>query len=136
MAAIVDGFLGRDIDFFWGGNSPGDQILGVREKGIEINGEAVDVTSDENNGWRALLTEPGQKEISLSISGVTKDDRMKQDWFGNRRMQAVTLRYPDGATVSGTFFMQSCSDTGPYNDATTFECELLSNGEVTYTPAA
>lgn len=132
----MDGFLGRDIDFFWGGNSPGDQILGVREKGLEMNGEAVDVTSDENNGWRTVLSDPGQNEVTISISGVTKDDRLKQDWFGNRRMQPVTIRYPDGATATGQFFLQSYTDTGPYNDATTFEAELINNGEVTYTPAA
>lgn len=129
----MDGFLGRSIAFQWGGNSPGDTILGIREKGIELNGEAVDVTSDENNGWRKVLTEPGQNEVTVSISGVTKDTRLKEDWFGNRRTQPVIITYPDGGVMTGTFFLQSFSETGAYNDATTFEAELISSGEITYT---
>lgn len=131
----MDGFLGRDIVFQWGGNSPGDTIAGVREKGIECNGEAVDVTSDENDGWRVVLTEAGQNEVTISISGVTKDDRIAAAWFSGGRTQPVFLTYPDGRQISGTFFLQSFTDTGPYNDATTFEAELISSGQVTYTPA-
>lgn len=132
---MPDGFLGRDLQFQWGGNSPGDTIAGVREKGIEINGEAVDVTSDENEGWRTLLSEPGQKEVTISLSGVTKDNRLKSDWFNNRRIQPATLTYPDGTMISGTFYLASFNETGTYNDATTFEAEVQSTGEVVYTEA-
>jgi predicted secreted protein len=131
----MDGFLGRDIVLQWGGNSPGDIILGIREKGIECNGEAIDVTSDENDGWRVVLTEAGQNEVTISLSGVSKDDRIQRAWFSGQRTQPVFLTYPDGRIVSGTFFLQSFTDTGPYNDATTFEAELISTGPVTYSPA-
>lgn len=133
---MTDGFLGRDISFQWGGNSPGDTVLGVREKGIECNGEAIDVTSDENDGWRTLLTEAGQNEVTISISGVTKDKRLKTAWHSQARTQPVFITYPDGGILSGTFYLQSFSETGAYNDATTFEAELLSTGEVTYAPGA
>jgi predicted secreted protein len=129
---MPDGFLGRDLSLQWGGNSPSDALLGVREKGIEINGEAVDVTSDDNDGWRTLLSEPGQKEVTLSLSGVTKDNRLKSDWFNNRRVQPAILTYPDGATITGNFYLASFNETGTYNEATTFEAELQSTGEVTY----
>lgn len=133
----MDGFLGRDIGFQWGGNSPTDTILGVREKGIELNGEAVDVTSDENNGWRTVLSKPGQNEVTISISGVTKDTKLKEAWFADpsQRMQLATITYPDGGVMSGLFFLQSYSETGAYNDATTFEAELISNGVISYSVA-
>jgi predicted secreted protein len=131
----MDGFLGRDIGFSWGGNSPGDEILGIREKGIEANGEPVDVTSDENDGWRTLLDVPGQIELTISISGVVKNDRLKRDFFNGTRKQPATLTYPDGSTISGTFYLSSFTDTGAYNDATTFEATLENSGVVTYTPA-
>jgi predicted secreted protein len=129
----MDGFLGRDIVFQWGGNSPGDTIAGVREKGIECNGEAIDVTSDENDGWRVVLSEAGQNEVTISLSGVTKDDRLAAAWFSiNNRIQPAFLTYPNGRQISGNFYLQSFTDTGPYNDATTFEAELISTGPVTY----
>lgn len=129
----MDGFLGRDIVFQWGGNSPGDTIAGVREKGIECSGEAIDVTSDENDGWRKVLTEAGQNEVTISLSGVTKDTRLKVAWFSQARTQPIFLTYPDGGIISGTFYLQSFTETGAYNDATTFEAELISSGAVTYT---
>lgn len=130
----MDGFLGRDIIFQWGGNSPGDVVLGIREKGIECSGEAIDVTSDENDGWRTLLREAGQNEVTISISGVTKDTRLKQAWFSiTNRTQPIFITYPDGGRISGTFYLQSHNETGTYNDATTFEAELVSTGPVDYT---
>lgn len=123
--------LGRTIEFKWDGAT----INGVREKGISIAGEPVDVTSDENNGWRTLLEEAGQNQIDISISGVVKVATLRAAWFAGARTKAVTLTYPGGAVLSGTFYLASYNETGPYNDATTFEASLQSSGPVTYTPA-
>lgn len=130
---MPDGFLGRDIVLQWGGNSPGDTIRGIREKGIEINGEAVDVTTDDEDGWRKVLSEPGQKEVTLSLSGVTRDNRLKGDWFNDRRVQPATFTYPDGSIISGQFFLASYNETGTYNEATTYEAEMQSTGVITFT---
>lgn len=134
MAARV----GRQVRFYYGGNSPADEILGVREKGVELNGEPIDITSDEDAGIRTLIANlSAQDEVNLSVSGVTKDQRLKAAWFSNpnSRTQTVTLVYPDGSSISGTFFLSSFSETEPYNDATTFEASLMSSGVVTFTPA-
>lgn len=126
------GFKGQRITFEW----DGEEIPGVREKGISAAGEAVNVTSDENGSWQTLLDEAGEDAVTISISGVTKSDVLRAAWFSRDRTADVTLTYPNGAVIEGTFFMASYNETGPYNDATTFEAELHSNGEVTYTPAA
>ncbi len=132
MAASV----GRDISFFWGDDSPPEEIPGVREKGVSLSGEPIDVTSDENNGWRALLTVPAENQVEISLSGVTKSHALKADWFAGTRTQTAVIEYADGAQIGGTFFLQDYSDTGTYNDATTFEATLVSSGAVVYTPAA
>jgi predicted secreted protein len=120
--------IGRNISFTWGGSS----ILGLREKGIAIAGEPVDVTSDEDSGWRTLLTVAGQNEISLSISGVTKDKTLIGDWFQGTRTKEAIITYPDGSTLTGDFYLSSYTDTGPYMDAITFDATLLSTGEVVF----
>ena len=122
--------VGRSIDLTWNGVA----VPGVREKGIAAAGEPVDVTSDENNGWRTLLTVAGQNEVSVSLSGVTKSGVLRSDWFAGTRTRTAVLTFPDGGSISGSFFMSSYNETGPYNDAVTFEAELLSTGVVTYTP--
>jgi len=122
-------FLGRGIALTWGGSSIG----GVREKKKTLNGAPVDVTSDDDAGWRALISnDSGQNEVNLSLSGVTKTDLLKVDWFGNTRTKAVTMTYPNGGVMSGTFFMASYAETGSYKDAVTYDIELQSSGPVTY----
>lgn len=122
--------LGRNIALTWGGVS----IEGLRERGIAADGEPIDVTSDEDAGWQTLLATPGQKSVTVSISGVTKSGLLRDDWFANNRQKAVVITYPNGAIISGTFHMANYRDTGPYNDAITFEAELRSTGVMTYSP--
>jgi TP901-1 family phage major tail protein len=126
------GFIGRAITFTWGGVS----ITGVREKGVNINGEPVDETSGENNGWRSLLTEAGENTVEISISGVTKSKTLKTDFFAGNRQKAVVITYPtgDAGVISGTFHLVSVNETAPYKDAATYEATLQSTGTVTYTP--
>jgi TP901-1 family phage major tail protein len=124
------GFVGRDIVLEWNNAV----ILGVREKGIAINGEAVNVTSDEDNGWQTLLEESGEQSIEISLSGVTKSNVLKQEWFNGTKIRTAEIEYPNGDILTGTFRLSSYTDTGPYNDATTFEATLQSTGVVTFTP--
>lgn len=128
----MDGSPGRDIGFTWRGVN----ILGVREKGISLNGEPINVTSDENDGWQRLLEVAAEDNVQIEISGVTKDETLETDWFARNRTQTVTITYQNGSTISGTFFMSAYTNTGPYNDATTFSATLMSSGEVTHTPAS
>lgn len=120
---------GRTIELTWGGAA----IAGVREKSVALNGEPIDITSDDSLGWRELLSDdPAENQVNISVSGVTKSFALKQAWFGNNRMQAVTITYPDGSVLSGNFYLATYTDTGPYNDATTFEAELQSSGAVAF----
>lgn len=128
--------VGRQIRFFWGGNSPGDEIQGVQQKSVQLNGAAIDVTSDDSNGWRELLTVAATNQVSISISGVTKDTRLITDWAAGNRTQQARFEYPDGSSVSGVFYLESYTDTGPYNNAATFQAALLSSGVITYTPGS
>jgi predicted secreted protein len=132
MVAVV----GRQVEFRWGNDSPMVKIPGVREKGIELNGEPIDITSDENDGWRTLLTLPAENQVNITLNGVTKNARLKNDWFAGLRMQAATFTFPDGAVMTGTFFMASFKETASYKDAMTFEATLSSSGTISYTPGS
>ena len=131
---MVDGFAGRAVQFRWDGAI----IKGVREKGITLNGEAINVTSDEDNGWRTLLDVSAEDSVDISLSGVTKDDILRAAYFGGAaaRTKTATITYPNGAVISGTFYLQNFQETGPYNDAMTFTATLQSSGEASYTPAS
>jgi len=130
MASSSNGFVGRSIALTWGGSA----LAGVREKKVSVNGAAIDVSSGENDGYRLLLTVPAQSELNLSLSGITKSSQLRDDKMAGDLTKTVVMTYPDGSIITGTFYLQTYNETGPYNDATTFDCELLSSGEWDYTP--
>ena len=138
------GFTGRKVIFKWGADdSPVAAEAGVRTKNLSINNEPVDVTNDDSDGWRTLLTEAGEKSVNLSLSGIVIDGGLKAEAFADTDgsplvdlVRHVTLTYPDGGVIEGDFFLATYNETGEYNGATTFDCELQSTGAITFTPGA
>ena len=52
-------------------------FAGVRSKSLSINNDPVDVTSDEDGGYRTLLDTPGQVALDITFSGIEKDTVMR-----------------------------------------------------------
>ena len=121
---------GRKVTLLWNGAV----IPGVREKGLTISGEAVNVTSDEDDGVQRLLAEDAEAAHAISLSGVTKSYLLRQAKASGVVQGDVVMTYPDGYEISGTFNLGEYSEGLPYNDAITFECALLSTGDVIHTP--
>jgi predicted secreted protein len=123
---------GRKVKFRWG--TPPAEIPGVKEKGVTLNGEAIDISADDSNGWRELLADPAQTQVDVSLSGVTKAHTLKVDWFAGNRTKYAEIEYDDGAKISGQFYLSNYTETGVYNDAATFEATLQSTGVIAYAP--
>lgn len=111
-------------------------IAGCRTKTVTFNGEPIDVTTDDDSGFRTLLGTEGQKSIDMSVEGLTKDDVLRQAALSGSSLLLtdITVEYPNGDSLSGDFFMTSLEETGTYNDAVTFTASFQSSGEFTYTP--
>jgi predicted secreted protein len=124
---------GRALVFKWGGAD----IPGVRQKGFSAAGERIDVTSDDDDGWRKLAENgAAQNNIDITLSGVRKDDNLLRDWMNEDRIKAAEFIYPDGSRLTGTFHLVSYNETGAYNDAVTFEATLQNSGIVSYDPGS
>lgn len=125
---------GRKVAFTWGGSA----VNGVREKALTLNGEPVNVTSDEDDGIQILLDEDAEFSVQIELSGVTKDEILRAAKFagGASLQETATLTYTNGAVISGTFHLAAYSEGQPYNEAVTFSATLMSTGAVTYTPGA
>lgn len=123
------GTVGRDIALV----SRGSAILGVKEKGVTRNGEPVDVSSDESGGVRELLNVSKRDEVNITLSGITKDRVLKTEWHSKNRLGPRSLTYPNGDVLAGDFYLASYTETGPFEDAMTFQAELRSSGTITYT---
>ena len=112
-------------------------IKALRSKNPTISREPVDVTTDDDDGWRVLLPVPGQRQVDLSFAGVTEDETLLAAILSSTpAFESIRIVLPTGGVLAGDFFFNNLSQTGEYNAAVTFEGEMQSSGEVTYTPPA
>lgn len=113
-------------------------LAGIRTKTISAAGEPIDITSDDDNGFRTLLACPGNRSLDISFDGITKDAVLRSVVLtggDDYLLEDITVEYPNGDTISGSFFLTNVDETGAYNDAITFSGSLQSSGQWTYTPA-
>ena len=121
----------------------GTTLAGINSKSMSVGSESIDVTTDEDAGYRTLLDVAGVETLDISGSGVTKDSLLRGLILtgGSKLFNDITLEYPPvgaevtGATISGDFYMGSFSETGGSSDgAIEFDVALQSSGAWTFTP--
>ncbi len=117
----------------------GTKLASIRTKTVAWNGEAVDVTTDDDSGFRTLLSNAiGQEQIDLSGDGLELDSVLKDIAFDpavGKQLTDITIEFPDGEIISGNFQFVSFEVVGPYQESTTFTYSMQSSGQWTYTPA-
>jgi predicted secreted protein len=100
--------------------------------------EAVDVTTDDQNGWRRVLPEPGARSLDIAFEGVASDVDLTV-WIdiykANVNVTTMTLEYGDGTVASAAegFFLSSFEVTGAQDGHVAMKGTLLSSGLVTFT---
>ena len=111
-------------------------IASVRNKSISFAGEPIDITSDDDAGFRLLLAEEGQKSIDMSVDGLTTDAVLRAQALSGSSLLLtdITIEWPNGDTLAGDFFLSSFEESGAYKDAVTFTASLQSSGAYVYTP--
>jgi TP901-1 family phage major tail protein len=111
----------------------GTSVSGLREKGISIGGDPIDISDDNSSGWQELMEVPAKKSVTISCSGVTKDETILALLFGADLVKQAVLTFTDtSSTITGDFFITGFQKTAPYDDATTYSFELQSSGAVVY----
>ena len=110
-------------------------VAGARTKSFTIGNEPVDITSDDDNGFRSVLSVAGTKTLDMTIEGVTKDGALIALASGSSGLiEGVEITFPGVGTIAGDFFVASVEIGATYNEATTFSASLQSSGPYTYTP--
>jgi predicted secreted protein len=115
----------------------GTVIAGMQAKTASVNNNPVDVTTDDELGFRTLMSDPGVKSMDISFDGITKDTTLRALIMANasQLFTDITLEYPNGDTVSGDFFLANLEEAGDTGDALKFSGSLQSSGVWTYTAA-
>ena len=111
-------------------------IAAVRTKTMSIANEPVDITSDDDDGFRTMLAEPGNKTLDITVEGVAKDDDLLAlAVSGTDILDSFSILFPGIGTIAGDFVVSSFEIGAAYNEAATFSATLQSSGEYTYTAA-
>lgn len=127
-------FNGRDFTFDWDSST----LVGVRTRGVTMSNEMVDVTTDDDAGWRTLLATPGVKSVEVTISGISSDEVLIAEFF-NASTTGETLQgdlpssLANPGNFSGTYHLSSFEINGEHDGAVEFSATFMSSGAVTYT---
>lgn len=125
-------FVGRKALFKKGTTT----VAAVRTRSMTLGNEVVDITSDDDNGFRTMLAEPGNKTLDLTVEGVFKDATMLTVAMSTSDiLEAFSILFPTIGTIAGDFVVTSFEAGAAYNEAGTFSCSLQSSGTFTFTPA-
>ncbi len=125
-------FVGRKALFKKGTTT----VAAVRTRSMTLGNEVVDITSDDDNGFRTMLAEPGNKTLDLTVEGVFKDATMLTvAMSASDILEAFSILFPTIGTIAGDFVVTSFEAGAAYNEAGTFSCSLQSSGTFTFTPA-
>lgn len=129
--------IGRKIRVYRGDVATGTVFVGVTSKTITINNEAVDITDDDDNGWRSMLADPAVRSIDISAEGVLKDDGVIVDAINaSSLLEEYTIDIEGVGSVSGDFYVNGLEITGATNDAARYSTTFQSSGPAVYTQTA
>lgn len=127
--------IGRKIRVYRGNVATGTVFVGVTSKTITINNEAVDITDDDDNGWRSMLADPAVRSIDISAEGVLKADGIIVDAINaSSLLEEYTLEIEGVGSVAGDFYVNGLEITAATNDAARYSTTFQSSGPAVYTP--
>ena len=110
-------------------------LVGVRTKGYTVTNDYVDVTTDDDDGWRTLLADPGVRSVEATVGGISSDQVILAEIMkANITGEPLTIQLPTTTgTLAGTFLCSSFEQSGETDGAVEFSATFMSNGAVTYT---
>ena len=110
-------------------------LVGVRTKGYTITNDYVDVTTDDDDGWRTLLADPGLRSMEVTVGGVSSDQVLIAEITkASITGETLTVQLPTTTgTLAGLFMISSFEQTGEHDGAVEFTAAFMSSGVVTYT---
>ena len=109
-------------------------VAGMRTTQMSVNGEAVNVTSKDSEGWRQLLSGAGVRSVSVSGSGIftgsAAEIRIKANALAGL-IDDYELSFESGERMRGKFLLTRLDYAGDHGGERTYALNLESSGAVT-----
>lgn len=126
-------FNGRELTLDWNATT----LVDVRSKTVSMTNDMVDVTTDDDSGWRTLLADPGLKSLEITASGVTSDEVLIAEYFSATPGQPLVTNLPSSLAtpgdLDGRFYLSGLELSGESDGAYEFSATFMSSGAITYT---
>lgn len=109
-----------------------ETIAALLSKEITFNKEPIDITSDDDSGWRNLLADiDGTRSVDISCEGVLKTNQVGVLAEG---MADIGLQFdiPGIRRITATFKVTAYVIKGETADKVTFTATFQSSGVVTF----
>lgn len=125
------GYNGRNLTISWDSTV----LTGVRSRGVNIDASPVDITTDDDSGWRTLLADAGVRSIDFPVAGITSDEVLIAEIFqASGSHEPITVNLPTGnGTISGSGMLTNLQINGETDGAVEFTATFMSSGAQTYT---
>ncbi len=132
------GFNGRKLTLDWDSVT----LVGVKTRGFTVTNDHVDVTTDDDAGWRKLLADPGLRSIEVTVGGIASDEILVAEMLkASITGEPLDILLPTGTAagvstpgkLAGTFMVSSFEQTGESDGGVEFSATFMSDGAVVYT---
>jgi predicted secreted protein len=113
-------------------------IAGAKEATITVDNSPVDITSNDDSGFRTLGDFAGARSLEISMNGVITDETMETVALNtsSKLLTDITVDLPQGGGISGNFYLANFEEAGSNDADATYDITLQSSGAFTYTAAA
>ncbi len=113
-------------------------LAGLRTTAWTINGEDVDVTTKDDNGWQQRLSGAGVRSLGISANGVFQDsagEETVRQWAFDQSINLFQITFENGDSLECSFQISSYERTGDHDGPETYALTLNSHGAPVYTAA-
>ncbi len=113
-------------------------IAGLRSNTWTVNGEDVDVTTKDDDGWQQRLSGAGVRSITISGSGVFQDSAVEETvrgWAFDQTINWYQIVFENGDILECQFQLSNYERTGDHDGAELYSFTLNSHGTPNYVAA-
>lgn len=119
------------------GGSPQEYttIAGLRTNNWTINGEDVDVTTKDDNGWQQRLSGAGVRSLSVAVSGIFQDSVIEETirgWAFDQTINWFQMTFENGDDLEFQAQLGTYERTGEFNGAEEYTITMSSHGTPIY----
>ena len=113
-------------------------IAGLRTNTWTVNGEDVDVTTKDDNGWQQRLSGAGVRSSNIAATGVFQDSVIEETvrgWAFDQTINWFQLTFENGDVLECQFQISSYERSGDHDGAETYSMTMNSHGTPNYVAA-